>query len=367
MAAEKAADLAQRAFSKGTFGIGGFLMDRSGRLIAEACNAVVQNGEVVDPTAHVERQLIDWYFQSGLAASMPAGDLVLVSSVDPCAMCAGAILASGIRVIALAEDRVSGIHDHGKPARMPSELRSLAERSIKLFSVDGVRDINNPNFTDFSDAVSPECLASADDSFLHSLDKTRRLVGGVPSGLPDENGHFHLTGEILNRLRELNQKLPDTAWVPDDVLCAGNIDQMVPFFNRFPEDTCVLAGPDMNVILAAAGRRDVSPGRASILELARAYILLKKAAREHIGMALPNQRRCSVVKLNETEDPALALLELGALGSFFEEACLQSTVPSYCYIHPSGNDLMKRWLHEMPPFYTKMIGLSVGCLNADFL
>src|SRR5690242_16208418 len=59
-AAAHAIGLAEEAVMQGSFGVGGFLLDQAGNVIVESLNAVVRDGHVVDPTAHVERQLIDW-------------------------------------------------------------------------------------------------------------------------------------------------------------------------------------------------------------------------------------------------------------------------------------------------------------------
>src|SRR5437016_2836842 len=79
-AAAHAIGLAEQAARQGAFGVGGFLLDRSGHVVAEAVNAVVRDGHVVDPTAHVERQLIDWYCAAGSRGfSASTSELTIVS------------------------------------------------------------------------------------------------------------------------------------------------------------------------------------------------------------------------------------------------------------------------------------------------
>ena len=93
-AASRAVALAEESEVCGSFGVGGILVDLEGRLIAEATNAVIRNWQVQDPTAHVERQLVDWYYQiRETGFNVPPERLIIVSSLDPCAMCAGAISA----------------------------------------------------------------------------------------------------------------------------------------------------------------------------------------------------------------------------------------------------------------------------------
>jgi tRNA(Arg) A34 adenosine deaminase TadA len=58
------------------------------------------NGFTFDPTAHGERQMIDWYFdQIAQGFPMPPpSQLSIVTSLDPCCMCAGSILTAGFNV-----------------------------------------------------------------------------------------------------------------------------------------------------------------------------------------------------------------------------------------------------------------------------
>src|SRR5262249_2875871 len=60
-AAGRTVALAEEAGKQGTFAVGGLLVEDSGRVIAEATNAVIRNDRLSDPTAHVERQLVDWF------------------------------------------------------------------------------------------------------------------------------------------------------------------------------------------------------------------------------------------------------------------------------------------------------------------
>ena len=57
-----AAAQAIAAKTQGTYGVGGVLLDQQGNVLKALQNNVVRDGLVFDPTAHGERQLIDWYF-----------------------------------------------------------------------------------------------------------------------------------------------------------------------------------------------------------------------------------------------------------------------------------------------------------------
>ncbi|CAN0301824.1 unnamed protein product, partial [Phaeothamnion confervicola] len=62
-AVEQAVEAAREAAATGTFGVGGVLVGPQGEVLAVSRNHVICQGAVADPTAHGERQLVDWYFQ----------------------------------------------------------------------------------------------------------------------------------------------------------------------------------------------------------------------------------------------------------------------------------------------------------------
>lgn len=100
LAADKYAGIAvneaENAKNDGTFGVGGLLIDDRGAIRKVVRNRVIQNSSVHDPTAHVERQLVDWYFSEKARKDdslPPASKMTIISSLDPCVMCSGAILA----------------------------------------------------------------------------------------------------------------------------------------------------------------------------------------------------------------------------------------------------------------------------------
>jgi cytosine deaminase len=50
------------AKTQGTFGVGGLMLDQHGNVLQSLHNNVIKDGLIFDPTAHGERQLIDWYY-----------------------------------------------------------------------------------------------------------------------------------------------------------------------------------------------------------------------------------------------------------------------------------------------------------------
>jgi tRNA(Arg) A34 adenosine deaminase TadA len=134
-----AAGEAIAAKSQGTFGVGGVLLDQYGNVLKSVPNNVVRDGLVFDPTAHGERQLIDWYFaERAKGRNLPLPhEVTLVTSLDPCAMCGGAILAAGFNVVVAAYDPDAGVN-HDRSATFPSLPPSLRDAAAATFSYPAV-------------------------------------------------------------------------------------------------------------------------------------------------------------------------------------------------------------------------------------
>src|SRR5471032_1422701 len=125
-----AAAEAMAAKTQGTFGVGGVLLDGAGNVLQSMHNNVVRQGLVFDPTAHGERQLVDWYFAERAKGTPlpPPCELTIVTSLDPCCMCTGAILEAGFNVVVAAPDAKAGINYDGAASftALPQPLQALA-------------------------------------------------------------------------------------------------------------------------------------------------------------------------------------------------------------------------------------------------
>ncbi|WP_432382052.1 nucleoside deaminase [Duganella sp. P38] len=129
------------ARTQGTFGVGGLMLDQHGNILQSLHNNVVKDGLIFDPTAHGERQLIDWYYAERASGRdlPPPQDITIVTSLDPCCMCSGAILAGGFNVVVAAPDQASGInHDNSASfGALPQALRAQAGGSFSYPAILG--------------------------------------------------------------------------------------------------------------------------------------------------------------------------------------------------------------------------------------
>jgi tRNA(Arg) A34 adenosine deaminase TadA len=92
--------IAGSARSNGNQPFGALLADRAGQVLLTAENTVVTGA---DATGHAETNLVR--LASAAYSAERLGELILYTSTEPCAMCAGAIFWSGIGTVvyALAE------------------------------------------------------------------------------------------------------------------------------------------------------------------------------------------------------------------------------------------------------------------------
>jgi len=92
---EEALHEADRAFHRGEVPVGAVLADGTGRIIATARNGTI---ELNDPTAHAEILVL----RQGAVVreNYRLNDCILVSTVEPCLMCMGAMIHARISHLA---------------------------------------------------------------------------------------------------------------------------------------------------------------------------------------------------------------------------------------------------------------------------
>lgn len=342
-------ELAEEAARRGTFGVGGIILTKSGDVLAEATNAVVRDGRVTDPTAHVERQLIDWLFaEGGSFYTAHPDDLVIVSSLDPCAMCAGAILRAGVNVISLAEDEKSGVHGvSGQPISMPESLRRLAARHMALYGVDGHRPAVGADLGPLFHRKLPGSLyRRAEQAFAVSVGTVRSLVAGNAEHVANMTGITPYRQIVAQYLGSEPELLP------------LEIDRLG---DRWPVDLgCMLEDQHGLVILGVRNERGAVPTLSSVVRLIRFYSWLRSVVPDEMLAVLPHPRWCTVVTKDFPESDDMALFELGAIGSFMEERRPPQARAALMYQSVADSHRPQRLLDSLPPLYTREIGLSIA-------
>lgn len=118
---------AERALATGDVPVGAVVVDAEGRVIGAGRN---EREATADPTAHAEIVAIRQATAARGEWRLP--DATLVVTLEPCVMCAGAILAARIpRVVFGAWDEKAGasgsVHDLLRDRRLPHRVEVVPE------------------------------------------------------------------------------------------------------------------------------------------------------------------------------------------------------------------------------------------------
>ncbi len=117
----RAIELAQHARDTGGFPFGTLLVDSTGRIVLEAVNTVAKTG---DATHHAEQIAISEASRKFTREEL--GRMVLVTSTEPCAMCAGAAFWAGIRAVVYGVP----VDGFGFTSDVPPPVITLACRAV---------------------------------------------------------------------------------------------------------------------------------------------------------------------------------------------------------------------------------------------
>ena len=153
-AADEVLEQARRAADDGqSYGVGGAIVEnKTGRIIHAYGNRV--NGQLKgdwyfpsDPTNHGETQLVGWYYDNRAQIKQQLGylptprQLTVVTSLDPCAMCAGTLLTAGFNVAVVAPDDSGGGVNWaatGEFAHVPTNVQAALRNNFGYYKVTGV-------------------------------------------------------------------------------------------------------------------------------------------------------------------------------------------------------------------------------------
>lgn len=361
-AAIRAVELAEAAAAHGTFGVGGVLLGPHFEPLHECGNRVVQGGRTIDPTAHVERQLIDWYFatrQKGI--NLPAAEqCTIVSSLDPCMQCTGAILATGFRCLAIAPDLMAGVHYAGWNSlnSLPRELRDIAVQRLGCFGVSGERSYVGPDDSILSATeIDQSLLVRSENALL----KTLNAVQGMVAATASEDGFSDATlpelqtkcdgiqietlirvepGAVHERMRRLALKKPGEA---PDVACFLDYKKQLAVF--------------------AEDRTENSPIRTAMMELVRGYAKLRWMGARKLGVAPSHPKHCSLYTLKGPGRDPLSVMAIGAVGSMLEGP-VREPQKYWRYFHArQSTDELNAMVRCFPPLYSDIIRVYPMLLN----
>jgi tRNA(Arg) A34 adenosine deaminase TadA len=374
-----AASEAIAAKAQGTFGVGALLLDQHGNVLKSLPNSVMRDGLVFDPTAHGERQLIDWYFaERAKGRDLPdPRDVTLVTSLDPCAMCAGAILSAGFNVVVAANDASAGINwdaSFGFPA-LPPELRERAAASFFYPAVlgasgyarDGSGSAPKSFFIGKTIAEPTQALCSL--AFEATSQKVQALLNTDPpqSELRDP-ATLAATHPLVRKLKAL---YPDAL----TYRCAPHAPDagLAPYLRAAMEldrsqggdgDAAALLDGFGNLLLCVPGRLAQSAICTAFMECTRQYAQLRyklmhaasAAMRDTVRHYLAHPKEGTFVFSRGSDAGSDSFMDLGAYGSTMEGPLPVNNPAQFQYVLPR---IEERELHAlceaMPPLYRDTI------------
>ena len=183
--AKLALEQARKASANGSYGVGGVLLDKEGNILCEMQNRVFDGFRYKDPTAHGERQIVDWYFENKERKHLPEPeDCILITSLDPCLMCTGALIQAGFdKVIVIALDHFAGINSRDNYECTALEGTESQKYVVEHFAYPRVtgeesREANGADLSGvnlFNDiTISTETLQGCQDAFRQNVSNVRK-------------------------------------------------------------------------------------------------------------------------------------------------------------------------------------------------
>ncbi|PWF39067.1 nucleoside deaminase [Massilia glaciei] len=369
------------ARTQGTFGVGGVLLDQHGNVLKSLSNNVVRDGLIFDPTAHGERQLVDWYFaECALGRELPPPEeLTIVTSLDPCAMCTGAILTAGFNVVAAGLDRDAGINYDGS-ATFPSLPPALRERAAASFSYPAV--LGTSCYARESAGAAPKSffigktIAEPTQALCSLLieatsDKVKVLINTdlerhelkdpatLPAGHPLVRKLKNLyPGALAHRCAPHR---PDAGLAP---FLAAAVEQDKRQGGE--GDAVALLDAFGNLLLCVPGRRAASAICTAFMECTRQYAQLRytlmygasAAQQAEVRQYLGHPKEGTFVFARGPDESAQSFMNLGAYGSTMEGPLPIHNAAQFQYVLPVLEpEVVAALCAGLPPLYSNVIAI----------
>ncbi|SFB89782.1 cytosine deaminase [Brevinema andersonii] len=372
------ASMAIEAYCQGTFSVGGILLDKAGNLIHKMHNNVIKNNILFDPTAHGERQLIDWYFKQkhqGIPLPEPE-DIILITSLDPCCMCTASIIASGFHVVVAAYDNMAGINYNGK-SDFPSLTYLQKEIALKKFSypkVNGNSCFKRPEggaslpklFK--NESIKETSLALCASIYTANLAPIRHEISYDldASYLKDPKtlSENHPIRNALKKVYPHSLEYSCTRSTPDVCLAPYLLEQMQQDKKQNgPGSAVALLDYFGNLLLCLPGAQNISTIRTAFLETTRTYAGIRYQLSQELGYEafeyLGHPKHGTFIFALGPDTSTHSLLDLGAYGSTVEGPLPSDNLQQFQYVIPqiSSEELLK-YCSSLPPLYSETIKIN---------
>lgn len=385
--------MSMQAADQGTFAVGGLIVNnKTGEIIHQMHNNVVKplphgKGFTWDPTAHGERQLVYWYYENRQALNLPpAHELTVVTSLDPCVMCTGALLAAGFNVGVVAIDDYAGINYNASFDfyTLPAGLRALAKAKFGYYASGNpetdpasyVREYEGgPNVAFCKDRVSAVNRMACDAIFAESSTVVRSISSTEsgkdptelknPAMLPDDSPIKQAYRAVYPKAFTLTT---DNPRIPGAQILA-ELRAVADAGTEGDGNAVGFLDPFGNLVLCLPGRERVAPVRTPFMEVTQAYAQIRW------NLMCSDARRATVDHLTvpkygtfvflHAPDPntATGIMTLGAYGSTMEGPIPQSFPTNLQYAHaPHSGTLLEltEVIGDLPPLYSQFVQIAIG-------
>lgn len=396
-AAELVLHQAMEAAAQGTFAVGGCIIENAtGKVIKVLHNNVlrplpVEKGKpkrmfTYDPTAHGERQLVSWYYENKVQLNLPEPkDLTIVTTLDPCVMCTGALLTAGFNVAVVAIDDFAGINYNSRFTfkTLPKALRDTAKSTFGYYACGDknqdpakyVRDYVGGEQVVFKDTVVKAAnLAGCGDIFGANVENVRKnsSESGLepekltnPAKLADDSPikvEFRKVYANAFKLKVDNFRLPTTELRTE----LENVKNAQPN----AKNAVALLDPFGNVVLCFADTTETSLIQTAFMNVTQKYAHIRFELMEDIKTRdsayqhLTHPKYGTFVFLYAPNpNDTTTIMTLGAYGSTMEGPIPQVFPSNFQYFNPPLEGTIEELtsaIMNLPPFYTKLAQVSIA-------
>ena len=367
------------AKTQGTFGVGSLMLDQHGNVLQSLHNNVIKQGLIFDPTAHGERQLIDWYYaERAKGRELPAPeDITIVTSLDPCCMCSGAILAGGFNVVVAAPDRNAGVNFDESAGfnALPEALRQQAAASFSYPAILGsslyarAGSGATPKSFFIGKTISEPTQALCALVFEATSGEVMELFN---TDLPQQQLKCPLTlppdHAVVHALKQLYPDALAYRCTPHqpDVGLAPFLKQAMARDREHggAGDAVALLDSFGNLLLCMPGRMTQSGIRSAFMETTRAYAQLRyklmagatAAQQDEVRRYLGHPKDGTFVFARGPDAGAVSFMNLGAYGSTMEGPLPLKNPTQFQYVLPAMPEAeLAALCAAMPPLYRSVI------------
>ncbi|QKD59122.1 cytidine deaminase-like protein [Fusarium oxysporum Fo47] len=352
--AQDAVAMAQQAFNQPTYGVGGVLLDNdTGAILYQMHNNVITENAINDPTAHGERQIIYWYLKHAAALPEPS-KLTVVTTLDPCVMCTGAFLATGINVVTMSYDANAGINWNQKWnfQGLPANLREQAQQQFSYFAVPELQlNWQGPKRSVFYEkAISGQLSQAAAAAFADSLPK----IGPIFASEDPTPLNIRTLGPDSPQKRLLSQKWPLAAIYTTNISKVSGRAKLWALMSAIGlGNSAALIDPFDNLLMVMSGGPFII--NTPLFNLIQAYTDVRRATQSPGGASatdghVPHPKRCKIVLFKGPGTQATDIMDLGIYGSSLNSPN-QSGGGLFYFKATQSPESLASMIQELPPLY----------------